>query len=475
MVKIALRALACTILSLTALPLAATASMAQERPPPQAARPAPSRDNEGVRRRMALEAGAGRVLTLGAAATNIFVADPKVIEVRPASATSLFAFGVGAGRTTVVAMDQDGHAVAEYDVTVRPSTFAATEGQASVARLLAGSRIQVTPQARGLLLTGTVGSAGDAARAVSILRGYLPDGQLIENQLTVRDSVQVTLRVRVIEMNRSVTRALGVNWQAMGSIGRFAVTAATTPGLGIASAAAGVLTAGTRDLNAVIQALAQDNLARVLAEPNLTVMSGQSASFLAGGEFPIPTAQAAGAAGTPNTVTVVFKQYGVALAFVPTVLSDGRINLHVAPEVSQLTDTGAVRLAGGNSSLSIPALLVRRAETTVELGSGQSFAIAGLLSDTTTQSTTAIPFLGELPIIGTLFRSSGFQRQETELVILVTPYVASPVSDPNALQSPSANFTPPNDLERILLLRQVGAASSAIRTQIPGSAGFVVQ
>jgi len=474
MVKIALRALACTILSLTALPLAAKASMAQERPPSQAARPAPIGDNEGVRRRMALEAGAGRVLTLSAAATNIFVADPKVIEVRPASATSLFAFGVGAGRTTVVAMDQDGHAVAEYDITVRPSTFAATEGQASVARLLAGSRIQVTPQTRGLLLTGTVGSAGDAARAVSILRGYLPDGQLIENQLTVRDSVQVTLRVRVIEMNRSVTRALGVNWQAMGSIGRFAVTAATTPGLGIASAAAGVLTAGTRDLNAVIQALAQDNLARVLAEPNLTVMSGQSASFLAGGEFPIPIAQTAGAAGAPSTVTVAFKQYGVALAFVPTVLSDGRINLHVAPEVSQLTDTGAVRLAGGNTSLSIPALLVRRAETTVELGSGQSFAIADLLSDTTTQSTTSIPFLGELPILGTLFRSSGFQRQETELVILVTPYISSPVSDPNALQSPSANFTPPNDLERILLLRQVGAAPS-IRTQIPGSAGFVVQ
>ncbi len=147
MVKIALRALACTILSLTALPLAATASMAQGRPPPQAARPAPIGDNEGVRRRMALEAGAGRVLTLSAA-TNIFVADPKVIEVRPASATSLFAFGVGAGRTTVVAMDQDGHAVAEYDITVRPSTFAATEGQASVARLLGGSRIQVTPQTR---------------------------------------------------------------------------------------------------------------------------------------------------------------------------------------------------------------------------------------------------------------------------------------------------------------------------------------
>ena len=475
MVKAPLRALACMILPLMALSLAAPASMAQEPPPPRAARPVPAVGNEGVRRSLSLETGAGRVLTLSAAATNIFVADPKVIEVRPASATSLFAFGVGAGRTTVVVMDQDGRVVADYDITVRPSTFAAMEGQASVARLLAGSRVRVTPQTRGVLMTGTVGSAGDAARATSILRGYLPEGQLIENQLTVGGSVQVTLRVRIIEMNRSVTRALGVNWTALGSIGRFGVALATTPGLGIASAAAGSLTVGVPDLNAVIQALAQDNLARVLAEPNLTVMSGQSASFLAGGEFPIPIAQAAGTAGAPNTVTVVFKQYGVALAFVPTVLSDGRINLHVAPEVSQLTDTGAVRLAGGNSSLSIPALLVRRAETTVELGSGQSFAIAGLLSDTTSQSTTSIPFLGELPVLGTLFRSSGFQRQETELVILVTPYIASPVSDPNALQSPSANFTPPNDLERILLLRQVGAAPSTIRTQIPGNAGFVVQ
>ena len=185
----------CTLLSLTAAP-----SMAQQPRPARAAPVASDGGNEGVRRRVVLETGVGRVLTLSAAAANVYVADPKVTEVRPASATSLFVFGVGAGRTTVVAMDQAGAIIADYDVTVRPSTFAAGEGEAAVARLLIGTRVRVTPQARGLLMTGTVGSAGDAARAVSILRGYVPEGQLIENQLTIRDSIQVTLRVRIIEM-----------------------------------------------------------------------------------------------------------------------------------------------------------------------------------------------------------------------------------------------------------------------------------
>jgi pilus assembly protein CpaC len=463
MVKTCLRALACMALLLAAMP-----SMAQEARP---ARPTPAArsDSGAVRRRLVLETGSGRVLTLGSAAANVFVADPKVTEVRPASATSLFVFGVGPGRTTVVAMNQEGQAIAEYEVTVRSSTFASNEAEASVARLLSGSRIHVTPQARGLLMTGTVASAGDAARAISILRGFASEGQLIENQLSIRDAVQVTLRVRVIEMNRSVTRALGVDWQALGSIGRFAISAASTPGLGLASAATGVLSAGTRDVNAVIQALAQDNLARILAEPNLTVMSGQTASFLAGGEFPVPVAQ------QNNAISVEFKKYGIALAFVPTVLSDGRINLHVAPEVSQLTDNGAVRLSSGNSTLSIPALTVRRAETTVELGSGQSFAIAGLLNDSTAQTTSGLPFLGDLPIIGALFRSSGFQRQETELVILITPYIALPVSDPAALHTPSEGYSLPNDFERILLLRQTGGGSATAAPRIPGNAGFIVQ
>lgn len=444
--------------------------------PPRVNLPAASNVEPG-RRSLALEAGAGRVLTLPSAAANVFVADPKIAEVRPASPVSLFVFGVSSGRTTIVAMNADGHSIANYDVTVRPSNFAASEAEAAVSRVLGtSSHVNVTPTSRGLLVTGTVATSGDASRVASLLKGFLPDGQLLENQLAVRDSTQVTLRVRVIEMNRSVTRSLGVNWQALGSLGKFAVAGIATQGLGVSGPTATTqATLATRDVTAVIQALADDNLARVLAEPNLTVMSGQPASFLAGGEFPIPIGQSASGTSGASTITVTFKQYGVSLNFVPTVLSDGRINLHVAPEVSQLTTTGAVTTTVGNSSLSIPAILTRRAETTVELGSGQSFAIAGLLSDNVSQTTSAIPVLGELPVIGSLFRSAGFLRQETELVFIVTPYIVAPVSDPGALHGPGENFALPNDLERILLLRQVGITPSVAATRIPGQAGFIVQ
>ncbi len=213
----------------------------------------------------------------------------------------------------------------------------------------------------------------------------------------------------------------------------------------------------------MIEALSQDQLIHLLAEPTLTAMSGETASFLAGGEFPIPISSN-GSVGD-RTITVDFKQYGVSLAFVPTVLSDGQINLHVRPEVSQLTSDGAVAIGG----IQIPALRVRRAETTVELGSGQSFAIAGLLSDTATMTGNGLPFLGDLPVIGALFRSDGFQRQETELVIVVTPYLAGPVSDPRAISAPTDSWRPPNDAERLLLLRQSGS------TAVPSPAGFVVR
>ena len=416
---------------------------------------------------LALEAGAGRVLTLSTAATNIFVADPKIAEVRPASSTSLFVFGVAAGRTTVAAMDSAGHTVAQYNVVVHASTFAANEAESTVARLVSNGRFKVTPEAKGLLLTGSVPSPAEAAQAVSILRGFLSEGQTVDNQLTVHSAVQVNLRVRIVEMNRSVSRALGVNWQEMGSLGSFA----TNYGMAStgAGAAAAFLRAGSKDVNVLIDALATDNLVRVLAEPNLTVLSGEQGSFLVGGEFPIPVAQ------QNNTTTIEFKNYGVALRFVPTVLSDGRISLHVSPEVSALTTNGAVTVSASNSSISVPALTVRRAETTVELGSGQAFALAGLLQDSVTTTSTGVPFLGDVPILGSLFRSSGFQRQETELVILVTPYIVRPVDDPAQIHMPGQHFVAPNDLERILLLREQGARSPVIPASIPGQAGFIVQ
>jgi len=427
-------------------------------------------------RSLTLEVGTGRVLTLTDSASNVFVADPKVAEVRPASPTSLFVFGVGPGHTTVAVMNAAGRPMSQYDVTVQPSMFGATEAQAAITRLMPGSRVRAQAQAKGVLLSGQVNSPADAAQAMAIARGYLAENQTVDNQLTVQATVQVTLRVRIAEVSRQVIQNLGINWQALGtfgSIGGFPAVSLVANAARAPACTAGpsVATCLGASFNGVIDALAQDNLAHILAEPNLTVMSGQSASFLVGGEFPIPVGQQQG------QVTIEFKKFGISLAFLPTVFSDGRINLHVSPEVSQLTNQGSVQLTAGNSTIQIPALTVRRAETTVELGSGQSFAIAGLLQDDVTQGVSGLPFLKDIPILGALFRSNSFQRKETELVILVTPFLVTPVSDSAALHLPTDGLAPPSDLERILFARQVGQSRGALpaRMRIPGAAGFIVQ
>jgi pilus assembly protein CpaC len=213
----------------------------------------------------------------------------------------------------------------------------------------------------------------------------------------------------------------------------------------------------------------------ILAQPNLTAVSGEAASFLVGGEFPIPVAQ------QNNQVTIEFKQYGVSLAFIPTVSSDGLITLKVRPEVSQLSNQNAVTLTAGNSVIVVPSLTVRRAETTVQLGSGESFAIAGLLQDSADVGGTGVPIAGDVPILGALFRSDKFQRNETELVIVVTPYLVHPVANPATLRLPTDGWTAPNDVERILLMRQTGFPSSGAgganqpAPHVPGTAGFIVQ
>lgn len=460
--------------------LAALALLAQAIVPAAAAPPAQPAS-------IALEAGSGRVITLSAPAASVFAADPKVAEVRPASPTSLFVFGVAPGRTTIAALSAAGAPVGHYEVVVRGSSHSATEATSAIRRALPGRGVTVEPTPDGVALTGTVTNPGEAERAVRTARSFLGEKQTVANRLQVQSPVQVNLRVRIAEMSRTLTRELGVNWQALGSLGRYgAIGFSSVNPLATLGGLANSLSAGYQkqtfsgpartsftDVNAMIDALSQDQLVRVLAEPNLTAMSGETASFLVGGEFPIPVAQQLG------TTTIEFKQYGISLAFVPTVVGSDRISIHVRPEVSQLSDQGAIRLSSGNSSIQVPALTVRRAETTVELGSGQSFAIAGLLQDNAKLTGLGLPFLGDLPILGSLFRSDSFQQNQTELVILITPYIVRPVSDPAALKRPDDGWSAPSDLERILLLRQTprGSAPGAtpVATRIPGDAGFVVQ
>jgi pilus assembly protein CpaC len=421
-----------------------------------------------------LESGSGRVVNLPAAIANVFVADPKIAEVRPASPKTLFVFGSAPGRTTLAALDEAGHVVAQYQLTVRPSAYSAAEASATIMRALPGSHVRVETLPSGLMVSGQVATPAEADQVMGLARAFLTDKQTADNRLTVASSIQISLRVRIAEMSRSVSRELGVNWQAVQGLGQYAAIAlATSNPVNASSATPNALTAsyakGNTNLSGIIDALAQDNLVHMLAEPNLTTMSGEPASFLVGGEFPIPISQ------QNNAITVEFKQFGVNLSFVPTVLSDGRINVHVRPEVSQLSNQGAVQLSSGNGSISVPALTVRRADTTVEVGSGDSFAIAGLLQETVTHGTSAIPLLGELPILGALFRSDSFQRNESELVIIVTPFIVHPVSDPAALHRPDETYSPPTDLERLLLLRQVGQTTPVKPMRIPGAAGFIVQ
>jgi pilus assembly protein CpaC len=422
-----------------------------------------------------IEAGVGRVITLPAPVANVFVSDPKIVEVRPASPTSLFMFGVAAGRTTVAALDANGQTVRQFEITVRPSAAASNDAQQAIAKVAPRSAAHVEAQGKRLVVSGRAATPAEAQAAVSTAQGYAVDGQTVDNQLRVSGDIQVGLRVRIAEISRSVTRALGVNWQAIGNVGKLAVNLATNAALPQTLGSPNLLNAtynsgGGNSINSLIDALANDNLIHLLAEPNLTAMTGEAASFLVGGEFPVPIAQQGG------TISVEYKQYGVALAFVPTVMSGDRIRIKVRPEVSQLTSQGAVQISIGATALSIPALTVRRAETTIELGSGQSFAMAGLLMDNTNDTVNAFPGIGELPILGALFRSDAFIRNETELVIIVTPYITRPVSDPSALRAPTDGFRPPTDLERLLMLRQVGRGTAThLAQRLPGQAGFIVE
>lgn len=347
-----------------------------------------------------------------------------------------------------------------------------------------------------LVLTGTMMTGSGAQQAVAVARGYLGDGQTLVDDLTVLSTIQVNVRVRVIEISRQITRELGFNWQTLFSSGGlaigFATSGATAPFVAGAAAASQIASAlnnrpstllggglpnrlgvgyssSNFDLNALIDALAADQLITVLAEPNLTAQSGEMASFLAGGEFPIPVA------ADNDQITIEFKPFGVSLSFVPTVLSPERLNLRVRPEVSELSETGAITVPLASGTVRIPALTVRRAETTVELGSGQSFAIAGLLQRSSAQLTNGVLGLSEVPVLGALFKSEAFRRNETELVIIVTPYLVQPVSDPRALATPLDNFRPATDLERILLNRQVARGiTPGPPSAVPFDAGFIL-
>jgi pilus assembly protein CpaC len=348
-----------------------------------------------------------------------------------------------------------------------------------IRRLVPGTEgVQVAAVGRNsLALNGQVPAAADAQRAETIARTFGGETLEVVNNLTLLSSIQVNLRVRVAEISREVSRELGFNWQNIAYQGAGLLIG--LQGGGVAGGALRLLAGNSAprqtvsrgfDINGVVDALASDQLITILAEPNLTAQSGEVASFLAGGEFPVPVA----ASPTTGAITIQYKQFGVSLAFVPTVLGPDRLNLRVRPEVSELSTIGAISLPLAGGVVSIPALRVRRAETTIELGSGQSFAVAGLLQRSSTLLNSGIMGIGDIPVIGALFRSDKFQRNETELVIIITPYLVRPVSTPGALAAPTDGFRSATDLDRILYRRQLARGAPPGPAPAAMDAGFIL-
>lgn len=445
-----------------------------------------------------LSIGRGQLVQLDSPISGVFVANDQIADVSVRSPTEIYVFAKGPGETTIYANNKAGRTI--YSATVRVGTN--IDSVDAMLRLAMPDANIVATTMNGLvLLTGTVASPSDAAEAERLVQAFVGKDVQVVSRLRTATPLQVTLQVRFSEVSRNFVKNVGVNMlsrdigggmfggvssggRVPGTIGsidtsslpmldassRFGFPAGTIslpydprlgdfvyPGTGtafnytkgtqnttlaMAGKVLGLDLLGTLDLGERIGQVT------TLNETNLTALSGETATFLAGGEIPIPISQGMGA------VSVEYKQYGVSLAFTPIVLSDGRISLRVRPEVSQLSSAGAVQLNG----TTIPALTTRRTETSVEMGSGESMMIGGLLSNKHDNNIDKAPGLGDVPILGALFRSNAFQRNETELVIVITPFLVKPVNA-NQIVLPTDGYKAPNDFQR-LGLGQLGGGTS---------------
>jgi len=421
---------------------------------------------------LTLDAGKGTLLKLSEDAASVFVVDPSIADVHVPSPRDVFVLGKKGGSTTLYVLGANNKTLVQRTVVVARDMDAL---RAEITARFPDLQLELMAGDGSLAVSGAVPNASEAQDIVQTLTGSLMPKETLINRMTIGHPLQVQLRVRITEVDRNVTQELGINWSALGKVagnfagglgsGRAAYDAATST-LNLptnnAFSILGSFTGGAGSITAVVDALNQENLLTVLAEPNLVALSGQTASFLAGGEFPIPTAQTNGA------ITVTFKQFGVKLDFTPTVLSDNRISLKVRPEVSSIDSSVSVTTGG----ITIPGLSVRRADTTVELSSGQSFAIGGLLQSNTTDIVSQIPGIGSLPILGKLFTSKNYTNNKTELVILITPYLVEP-TDPGKLRTPlQALLAPSSDVE-YGFARQQGETVKPGQAHLIGAAGYV--
>lgn len=434
-------------------------------------------------RNVTISIGRGELVTVPGRMADVFVANDQVADVQVKSANQLYVFGKAGGETTIYASNAKGDVVWSANVRVGNNLDSIDQ---MLHLAMPEARVNVSTMNNTVLLTGTVGAPEDAAEAERLVKAFVGDKTNVISRLKMATPLQVSLHVKFAEVSRSLVRTIGSNLTTIDGTGgiKFGVgqgrpfgTFATTdpnlpfgvgnapsgytfdpaavsasnpsglvlkPGTAVAAAAGATTISGMGkllglDLLGTLDAGETIGLVTTLSEPNLTAISGETAEFLAGGEYPIPVSQGLG------TTSIEYKKYGVSLAYTPTVLANGRISIRVRPEVSELSSTGALKL----NSIEIPALTVRRAETTVELGSGQSFMIAGLLSNSAQNGLTKMPGAGDIPILGSLFRSTSYKKGETELVIIVTPYLVNPVNA-NDIVLPTDGFQSPNDIQRLL-------------------------
>lgn len=434
----------------------------------------------GQTRTLSLGMNKSMVVELPADVRDVLVSNPAVADAVVRTARRVFIIGMAAGDTNIFLFDGADRQIAILNITVQRDV---TGIQATLADLMPGANIAVEPVNDGVILRGVVESAAQAQTAVDVATRFVGEATRVVNALQIAGGEQVHLRVVIAEVQRTALRQLGINigdftgataQPVVNTIGSATLSALTAnpfsiSGQALSSSALDIVGDG---FAARIRALEQDGIIRTLAEPNLTAVSGESAQFLAGGEFPVPTSR-----DSQGNVIVDFKAFGVGLGFTPIVLAGDRISLQVETEVSELTSEGSFSLSGNDGeSLTIPGLRVRRATTMVELPSGGTIVMAGLIDQRLRQTVDGIPGLMNLPILGQLFRSNDFQRSQTELAIFITPYLTQAVAR-DELVRPDQNLRPAGDLSTLFfnrLVEQYGVQGQTPSGRYHGHAGFIV-
>ena len=431
----------------------------------------------GVTQELSLEVNKSMIVDLPTNAGEVVVSQPTIATAVMRSKTRAIIQGVTGGDTNIFFLDGAGNNIAVLDIkVVQPRSDVGNALEGAIARNIPGSHITVESVLLGdntnrVVLSGTALSADDVAKAMSIAVQFAGDPKNVASIISVAGNQQVKLKVVVAEVGRDTVKQLGINLDGSISVGAVDLGLSNFPANGGASGATNTngyeakISTGPLTLDAQLKALERRGALRTLAEPTLTAMSGQEASFLAGGQFPVPVP------GANGTISYDFKDFGVQLKFTPTVKSDGNINLVLDTSVSELTTEGAVQVSG----ITIPATKNRQATTTVELPAGRTLAIAGMLQDTVRQEINALPGLGNVPILGALFRSRDFIHSQTELVILVTPYLAT-IDGPDTAK-PTDGMSVAGDAEAIFLghmEKMYGVGNDGMRGSYSGSVGFVL-